>query len=301
MTGSQGRVSVVIPNYQGQNLLEKNLPKVMVASKNPKNDIVEIIVVDDGSIDGSVNMLKRQFPQIKLILHKKNKGFVCSVNDGVRAATRDFVCLLNTDVIPSFDFLEKVLPHFKRGEVFGVSLNEIGANWTWTKGIFQEGNIGYERGPKDDKVHETFWVSGGSGVFRKSLWTLLGGMDEKLFSPFYWEDLDLCYRATKRGYRVLWEPGAGVEHKHESTMSLLPQGYVARIKERNHLLFNWKNLTSPNLFRKHLGGLVGRVLKHPGYIRIVLMAVPKLGTVLARRRQEMKECKVSDESILARN
>jgi len=92
-----------------------------------------------------------------------------------------------------------------------------------------------------------------------------------------------------------------VEHKHESTMNRLSQSYVARIKERNHLLFNWKNLTSANLFSKHLRGLIARTLKHPGYIKIVLMAIPKLGTVLARRRQEAKEGKVSDEAILAKD
>ena len=301
MTRGSGSVSIIIPNYQGYGLLEKNLPEVIVASKNPNNDIAEIIVVDDASTDDSVNLLKRKFPQTRLILHKTNRGFVSSVNDGVGAASGELVCLLNTDVVPSLDFLQKVLPHLKNEKIFGVSLNERGANWTWTKGIFRDGYISYERGPKDSRVHETFWVSGGSGVFRKSLWVSLGGMDEKIFSPFYWEDLDICYRAAKRGYRVVWEPGAEVEHKHESTMDRLSQGYVARIKERNHLLFNWKNLTSANLFKKHLRGLMARALKHPGYIRIVLMAIPKLGTVLAKRRQEAKEGKVSDEAISAKD
>jgi len=300
MTRRVGSVSIVIPNYQGYRLLEENLPKVILASQNPINKITEIIVVEDASTDESVNLLKRQFGDIKLIVHKKNRGFVSSVNDGVKSAVGEFVCLLNTDVIPSPEFLENVLPHFENEKVFGVSLNEEGESWTWTKGVFKDGYISYERGSKDNKTHETFWVSGGSGVFRKNIWTLLGGMDERLFSPFYWEDLDICYRAAKRGYRVYWEPRSKVTHKHESTISLLSQGYVARIKERNHLLFNWKNLTSPNLFRKHLSGLIARTLKHPGYIRIVLMALGKLGVVLAMRVRERKEGKVSDEAILAR-
>ena len=300
MTRRVGSVSIVIPNYQGYRLLEENLPKVILASQNPINKITEIIVVEDASTDESLVLLKRQFPEIKLIIHKKNTGFVTSVNDGVKTAVGEFICLLNTDVIPSPEFLETVLPHFENEKVFGVSLNEEGVGWTWTKGVFKDGYISYERGTKDNRAHETFWASGGSGVFRKNIWTLLGGMDERLFSPFYWEDLDICYRAVKRGYRVFWEPRSKVMHKHESTISQLSPGYVARIKERNHLLFNWKNLTSPNLFRKHLAGIMARTLKHPGYIRIVLMALGKLGVVLAMRVRERKEGKVSDEAILAR-
>ena len=77
-------------------------------------------------------------------------------------------------------------------------------------------------------------------------------MDEKLLSPFYWEDIDLCYRAAKRGYINLWEPRGKVVHKHESTISKFPKIYVARVKERNQLLMLWKNIHSKNLIKKHI-------------------------------------------------
>src|SRR3972149_9599948 len=141
MTRRVGSVSIVIPNYQGYRLLEENLPKVILASQNPINKITEIIVVEDASTDESLVLLKRQFPEIKLIIHKKNTGFVTSVNDGVKTAVGEFICLLNTDVIPSPEFLETVLPHFENEKVFGVSLNEEGVGWTWTKGVFKDGYI----------------------------------------------------------------------------------------------------------------------------------------------------------------
>ena len=122
-------------------------------------------------------------------------------------------------------------------------------------------------------------------------------MDEKLLSPFYWEDIDLCFRASKRGYTNLWSPFGKVIHNHESTSLKLPKKYVDRIRERNQLLMLWKNLHSKAMFNKHLNGLFKRILKNPGYIRIVFMSLLKLGLVIKARRKEIKECVVSDEAV----
>jgi len=128
----------------------------------------------------------------------------------------------------------------------------------------------------------------------------LGGMDEKLFSPFYWEDVDMGYRAWKRGWLLYWEPKGLVTHKHETTISKIPQKYRQRIQERNELIFAWKNFTSPILFRRHIAGLLKRAIRHPGYIRIVMMALGKIKLILKARGREKKECKISDEAILSR-
>ncbi len=290
--------SVVIPNYNGKELLEKNLPKVLACLENKANRIKEIIIVDDASTDGSVKLIKEKFPEIKLIKHRINRGFSATVNTGARMAKGRLIVLLNNDVVPKEDFLISVFPHFRNKNVFAVSLHE--KDFSWAKGKFENGFIVHGPGPKTRKTHQTFWVSGGSGVFRRSQWMKLGGMDEKLFSPFYWEDLDLCYRAAKRGWGLLWEPKARVEHKHESTISRWPKKYVQRIQERNQLLFTWKNLTSPYLFRRHIAGLLNRMVRRPGYIRIVFMALLKIRQVWKARKKEKKETKISDEAIFAR-
>lgn len=292
------KVSVVIPNFNGEKLLEENLPFILRAKTNKENNISEIIVVDDNSGDQSVQILKTKFPEIKLIEHKVNKGFSSSVNTGVRSAKGKLIVLLNTDVVPEEDFLATVLPHFENKNVFAVSLHE--KSYGWAKGIFKDGFIVHEPGQEDDKIHNTFWVSGGSGVFRKSYWNQLGGMDEKLLSPYYWEDLDISYRAAKRGFVLLWDPNALVKHNHESTMSKLPRRFVQRIKERNQLLLIWKNLTSPTLFKKHLIGLAQRVIKNPGYLTIIFMALSRLFDVIKARRKEIRESNISDETIFAR-
>lgn len=287
-----------MPNLNGEKLLEKNLPKLIAAKDYAPNGIMEIIIIDDGSWDGSVNFLKKNYPDIRLFKHTANRGFSAAVNTGARVAKGDLILLINTDVTPDPDFLVKVLPNFEDKSVFAVSLHEKG--FGSAKGTFTDGYIKLAMGEEGNKNHSSFYVSGGSGVFRRSIWVKLGGMDEKLLSPFYWEDIDLCYRAAKRGYKLLWEPGGLVEHHHESTISKFPKDYVARIRERNQLLMLWKNVTSPNLTRKHVVGVFTRLVKHPGYIRIVLMAIARSGIAMQKRRKEIKETKVSDEAIFAR-
>lgn len=291
-------VSVVLPNFNGEELLKKNLPSLLAAKNNERNHIKEVIVIDDGSWDGSVKLLRSSFPQVRTIVHKVNRGFSAAVNTGARASKGDLILLINSDVLPEKDFLEGVIPHFSDEKVFAVSLHEKG--YGSAKGGFVDGFIALDKGPETNKAHESFYVSGGSGVFRRKIWMELTGMDEKLLSPFYWEDIDLCYRAAKRGYKLLWEPKGLVHHKHESTISKLSKEYVARVRERNQLLAIWKNITSANLTRKHIAGLVKRIVKHPGYIRIVLMALGRFGVAIARRRREIKEAKISDEAIFAR-
>ena len=291
-------VSVVIPNFNGESLLAKNLPSVLAAMANKANEIKEIIVVDDGSWDGSVKLLRTQFQQVKRVVHKVNRGFSAAVNTGVRASKGELIVLLNTDVVPVKDFLVNVIPHFENPNVFSVSVHEAG--YGWARGYFADGYVQLGMGTEDKSTHQSFYVSGGSGVFRRKYWVTLGGMDEKLLSPFYWEDIDICYRAAKRGLTNLWEPNSKVVHKHESTISKLSKSYVQRVRERNHLLFMWKNIGSSALTRKHVVGLFSRLLKHPGYIRVVLMALGRLGIAVSKRRKEIREAKVSDETIFSR-
>jgi GT2 family glycosyltransferase len=290
-------VSIIIPNYNGEGLLRKNLPRVIAAKKNLRNKIKEIIVVDDASKDKSVHVLKKEFPEVRTIKHRVNRGFSASVNTGARSSKGELLALLNTDVFPEKDFLKSVHPHFKSRYTFGVSLHEVGRGGA--KGRFKNGFIVHEPSKEGNEAEETFWVSGGSGVFRRTIWMELGGLDERLFSPFYWEDVDISYRALKRGYKLFWEPRALVHHQPESTIKKTSKRFRERIQERNQLIFIWKNLTSPNLFKKHIAGLTKRTARHPGYLIIMLMAFTKIRLVLKKRKKEKRECKVSDEAIFA--
>jgi GT2 family glycosyltransferase len=292
------KVSIVIPVYNTKDLIKKNLPKVLLAKKTASNHIVEIIVVDNGSPDKSADIIKKEFPEIRLIRHSINRGFSAAVNTGARAASGNLLVLLNSDVIPEKDFLERIFSSFEDPNVFAVTLHENG--YSWARGYFEDGFVGLGEGTGEKDIHESFWVNGGSGVYRRDYWMKLGGMDELLFSPFYWEDIDLSYRAAKRGLISIWNPNGKVEHHHESTVSQFDKRMVARIRERNQLIFIWKNITSQNLFRKHIIGLLSRIIKHPGYLRIVLMALLKIDIVLKARAKEKEESKISDEAIFAK-
>ena len=291
-------VSVVIPNYNGEGLLRKNLGYLIKAYKRKENCIEEIILVDDASQDSSVEFAKRNFPEIKLIKHKINRGFACTSNTGVRSAKSKLICLLNNDVIVQDNFLEAALHHFRNNQIFGVSLHERG--YGWAKAKFESGFINHKGMKASDDVENTFWISGGSGVFRKSYWLKLGGFDDKLFK-FYWEDIDLSYRALKRGYKLVWEPKAKVIHEHESTTSkTFSKTKLTRMQEINQLVFIWKNLTSANLFRKHLVGLFSRISRHPGNLIIFLGALTKTRKIIRARKREKKETSVSDEAIFVK-
>jgi len=140
------------------------------------------------------------------------------VNRGVLAAQYNIVFLLNTDVEVKEGCFNFLLPHFKDRSVFAVGAN---ADWTLGIGRFINGYLDISSPKKIKKntkeAQISFWVSGGHAAFDRRKWIELGGIDA-LYAPFYFEETDLCYRAWKRGYKILWEPKARVLHKHEESV-----------------------------------------------------------------------------------
>lgn len=251
-------VSIIIPNYNGEKLLKKNLLKVIKECQF-LNLCQEIIIVDDGSTDRSVEQVKSLIRQladkvqsyslnlkIKLIENKKNLGFASAVNRGVKEAKSKIVVLLNTDVYPERGFLEAVLPHFQDEKVFAVGMMDKSIEGEKIvlrgRGIgdWQKGFYVHRRGEVDKT--NTDWVAGGSGAFRRSIFLKLGGFAE-VFNPFYWEDIDLSYRAVRAGYKILFEPKAKVVHEHEKGAIKKKYGrfIVNLIAFRNQFLFVWRN------------------------------------------------------------
>lgn len=248
-------ISIVIPNYNGEELLRRNLAKVFDAVRPHKDVKVEVIIVDDGSTDGSKNFIasqilnpKSQSVPLRLIENEKRLGFSSAINRGVGRANGEIVVLLNTDVVPQKGFLEPLLQHFEDPFVFAVGCLdksiEKGRVVVRGRGIgkFQRGFLVHARG--EVNKHDTLWVSGGSGVFRKSTWKALGGFDT-LYNPFYWEDIDLSYRAIKSGYKIFFEPKSIVIHEHEggSIKKHYKDFQIRIVSYRNQFIFVWKNIT----------------------------------------------------------
>lgn len=259
-------LSVIIPNYNGEELLKKNLPKVFDAASSYEDGEIEIIVIDDFSTDNSIEILEKlkselesKYPHIKLkiIKNDKNLGFSSNVNKGIKSANGDILILLNTDVVPRKDFLKPLLSHFSDPKMFAVGCLdesiENGKKMLRGRGIgsWKRGFLAHSRG--DVNKTNTLWVSGGSGAFRKSVWDYLGGFDE-LYNPFYWEDIDLSYRALKSGYKILFEPRSIVVHEHEkgAIKEKFSASQIKAIAYRNQFVFVWKNATDLDLQFLHL-------------------------------------------------
>lgn len=246
------KISVVIPNYNGKNLLSKNLPKVITNCPG-----AEIIVVDDASVDGSVSMLHKKFKKVKTIKLKKNVGFAKAANTGVMATSNDLVLLINSDVAPQKYFLNSTLKYFKDKTTFAVALQDYShengniitkgrGGATFKRGFFNHFPLTLNRG-------ETLWVSGGSGLFSKNKFLQLNGFDQ-IFKPFYWEDIDLSFRAWKSGYKCYFEPLARVDHFHDEGAIAKQNSklFIKAVSYKNQFLFVWKNINDVNMSLLHL-------------------------------------------------
>lgn len=253
----QVRASIVIPNYNGRELLAKNLPAVIAACRTWWRSGYEIIVVDDASTDDSLDFLKKNFPQVKIVCHQKNQRFAASCNTGVEAAKGEIVVLLNNDVSPDKHFLEPLVKTFTGQDVFAVGCrekdNRNGKVFYSGRGVmrFQRGLVVHWRAP-DQNQKTTSWVTAGSGAFNRQKWLAIGGMDT-LFRPAYEEDRDLCYRAAKHGWKILFEPQSVVNHRHETTnIRAFGRRRIKIMSYKNQFLFVWKNITDLTYLFKHV-------------------------------------------------
>lgn len=245
------KITIAIPNFNGRKLLENNLPNIVSSGAD------QILIIDDGSSDNSVEFLKQVFPSIDLLVNDRNLGFIPSVNKLFEEAIGDIVVLLNNDVWVEKDFLKSLTKHFENSKVFAVNLHEKGegpAVAFWEDGFFE-----YKRGEEKNVIQKSSWASGGSAAFKKRIWQKLGGFDN-FFAPFYWEDTDLSFRALKTGFEILWEPDSKVKHEHETTIKKsFNKRYISWVKQRNQMLFIWKNIHDPKLLSEHRNNLTKRL------------------------------------------
>ena len=241
--------SVVIPNWNGRDLLEKYLPSVVAALAG--NSANELIVVDNGSTDGSADFVRQRFPEARLLAFEQNLGFGGGSNAGMRAANNDIVVLLNSDMRVERDFLAPLLSGFTDSGVFAVSCQirftdpqkrreETGL----TQGWWEEGGLRV-RHRIDEEIRELypcFYGGGGSCAFDRRKFLELGGFDH-LLAPFYLEDTDLGYQAWKRGWKVLYQPRSVVYHEHRGTIGKrFTAEQIQAVLHKNFILFAWKNI-----------------------------------------------------------
>lgn len=241
--------SVVIPNWNGQELLDKYLPSVEAALEgNPEN---EIIVVDNASTDNSVELLRERFPKVRVLPLDRNLGFGGGSNAGFREARNDVVVLLNSDMRVEPDFLEPLLLAFEDPKVFSVACQiffrdpskrreETGlTQFWWEDGALR---VTHREDPAVSRLYPCAYGGGGSSAFDRRKFLDLGGFDP-LLAPFYLEDTDLGFRAWKRGWKCLYEPRSRVFHEHRGTIGRhYSEDRIQAALKKNYLLFAWKNV-----------------------------------------------------------
>lgn len=255
--------TVVIPNWNGRDLLAKYLPSVVEAlSSNPRN---EILVVDNASTDGSAEFLHSQFPSVRVLALDRNYGFGGGSNRGLAAARNDIVVLLNSDMRVAPDFLEPLLDGFSASDVFAVSCQiffsdpsklreETGMSecW-WHRGMLR---ARHRADASVESLWPCFYAGGGSSAFDRTKFLELGGFDD-LLRPFYMEDSDIGLMAWKRGWRILYQPRSRVWHEHRGTIGKsFSRTHIDAVIGKNAILYAWKNAHAPSRLLAHFAWMM---------------------------------------------
>ncbi len=295
-------ISVIIPVYRNTSLFLENLTKNRRFLKS-----CELIVVNDDPNTNLTNKVQKIVPTARVINNHSNLGFGQSVNIGAEKASGEYLLLLNSDVILLDCSFEKAFRLFtKHKNLFAVSFAQIegkhivGANTAEFKG-----GLLIHKPITANKIQANLWAEGGAMLTRKSIFDKLGGFDP-LFSPFYWEDIDLSYRAWKSGYIVLFHPQVKVIHKHESTIGrYFEKKEVLKIAYRNQFIFHWKNITDFRLSWLHVLSLpkilIGAVSKkNLSLIQGFARALTFWPEILQKREKQLQYFSLTDQEVLSK-
>jgi GT2 family glycosyltransferase len=293
-------ISVVIPHYKGKEKLYSNLRHNLPFFKD-----CEIIIVNDYPESPLQEEMKELFPGVIVIENKKNLGFAGAVSIGIKETKNPFIFLLNNDVLLKDDSFKSALNHFKTEKnLFAVSFKQIEKNGGhvgrnkiyWSHGFFRHAKA-------DPGTHGiNGWAEGGSMVFDKKKYETINGFDT-LYSPFYWEDIDLSYRAWKAGFTIHFDSHVLVEHHHESTIATYFQkSRINTISYRNQFITIWKNISDFSYLSEHVAYLVKNLFTYPfkgesAFIKGFWMALLLLPQIAKKRRQQKIIWKKSDKEI----
>lgn len=299
-------VSIVILNWNGKEFLEKCIPSVIKAI-GIYGDSCEIIVVDNNSFDGSIDYLKSNFPQVRIISLQENLGFATAMNIGIRETKYDIVIGLNNDVIVEEDFIAPLVSHFDEGrDIFAVATKML----LWDRKTLNFGRaVGRFRFGIFRRIFQeptiptnTLYACGGAFAVDRDKFLKIGGFDEDMI--VYWEDLDLCYRAWKQGYKIIYEPRSIVYHKlHGGYTKKCGENGIKKISGENYFLFALKNFHDKSLFYQQLFSLPLLILVAPllgklHFARGLLRSLKRWPVFLKKRKEERKKAIFSDREVL---
>jgi GT2 family glycosyltransferase len=246
-------ISVVVANWNGRRYLDKCLSS-LAAQTYPA---VEIIVVDNGSTDGSSAWLAEHYPQVRLIQNSTNRGFAVANNQGIAQARGTFVALLNNDAWAEPGWLAALAavaePEPRVGMVASLMLLAAAPEQVDSAGICVDRcGISWDRGGGERAVAwasghaEVFGACAGAALYRRALLDEVGSFDEDFFA--YLEDVDLAWRARWQGWQARYAPAARVYHIHSGT-SGEGSSFKTYWLARNKIALIARNFPRPQLWR----------------------------------------------------
>jgi GT2 family glycosyltransferase/glycosyltransferase involved in cell wall biosynthesis len=272
-------LSVVITNYRRPELLRRCLVSVLAATAAGQTE-VEVVVVDDGSGDESVELVRREFPGVQVIALAENRGYAGAVNAGIVAGSGEWVLTLNNDTTVDPEAFDRLLEAVRDDPSIGLAAAQqrfaSDPGRIYSAGTVIDGRahatdrlMGAPVAAGEERPVEVFGACGAAALYRRAMLEQVGGLDEQF--RFGLEDADLAWRARMRGWRCLYVPAAIVHHELGGT---IPHGSPERLFQagRNRWLLIAKHLDGRELVRR-LPAIVAFDLAYVAY------AVPRFRTL----------------------
>lgn len=246
MVVDMAKSTVIIPNYNGIKYIEACLESLFIGTDTD----FEVIVVDNASKDGSLELVKEKFPQVTLIENSENTGFDTAVNQGILASKTPYVILLNNDTRVDLSFVHELEKAMERNHrIFSVSAKMIALHdkeklddagdfycalgWAFARGKGKSPEI-------YNKSCEIFAACAGAAIYRREIFDEIGLFDEAHFA--YLEDIDIGYRAQLYGYQNMYNPQAIVYHAGSATSGSRYNAFKTRLASQNSVYIIYKNM-----------------------------------------------------------
>ncbi|WP_410512538.1 glycosyltransferase family 2 protein [Paenibacillus sp. BR2-3] len=265
-------VSVIIPNYNG----EKYLYECLTTLKQQTYQNFEVIMVDNASIDRSIEVAQKLIPEIKCVLLEDNKGFSAAVNQGILQSEGQYIVLLNNDTLLTKDWLQNLVCCIQNNEkVFSCAskmlqyhnnefIDNAGDAFTIFGWAYQEGHGRSEN--EFTKNRPIFTACAGAAIYRREVFDKIGYFDERFFA--YLEDVDIGYRARIEGYQNIYCSNSIIYHIGSATTGNGYNSIKVKLSARNNVYLLYKNMIWFQILLNAPFLLVGHLFKYYFYKRI---------------------------------
>lgn len=311
------KVSFIIVNYNGLNCLEECFSSI--EKLNYPKDKIEQILVDNGSVDGSIKFINQHYPKVRIIKNECNEGFAKPNNDAAKIATGEYIALINNDMKIDNNWLIDMFETLQNceDESYVCAGSKI-LNWDGSKLDFAGGSISfYGHGFQDDyeldieSSHERYdsdkdilFPCGGAMLINKDVYLNVAGFDEDYFA--YNEDVDLGWRLWILGYKIRYCSKAICYHKHSNTAKKLDNKIINKLNNCNTLVTIFKNYEDDKLYKMLFSSLIVKMYSasddeyENGLNSVLSDFIKRLHNAKYKRKFIQENRKVKDEFLISK-